>query len=165
MPRRRDSRSRTLPRSHPRSHHRSQDFSSGRATRHRSRTRSPRVSGSSNKMPRTWQQTAHEWDSNRVYGLTLPKIVVSNRLTREQGISGMNIVDVALCKVISGGANNWALRQVAHGRTAQWGNFLSRQEAIFCGVLMRAWLRSGRTGWYGFRYRIECFSKEIISCV
>ena len=98
MPRRRDSRSRTLPRSHPRSHHRSQDFSSGRATRHRSRTRSPRVSGSSNKMPRTWQQTAHEWDSNRVYGLTLPKIVVSNRLTREQGISGMNIVDVAFAQ-------------------------------------------------------------------
>ena len=64
-------------------------------------------------------------------GLTLPKIVVSNRLTREQGISGMNIVDVPLCKVISGGVNNWALRQVAHGRTVQWENFRSRQEAIF----------------------------------
>ena len=92
-------------------------------------------------MPRTGQQTAHEWDSNRVYGLTLPKIVGSNRLTREQGISGMNIVDVPLCKVISGGVNNWALRQVANGRTVQWENFRSRQEAIFCGVLMRA-LRS-----------------------
>ena len=78
-------------------------------------------------MPRT----AHEWDSNRVYDLTLPKIVVSNRLTREQGISGMIIVDVPLCKVISGGVNNWALRQVAHGRTVQWENFRSRQEAIF----------------------------------
>ena len=73
--------------------------------------------------------------------MTLPKIVVPNRLTREQGVAGMNILDVPLYKVISGGNNNWALRQVAHGRTVQWENFRSRQEAIFCGVLMRA-LRS-----------------------
>ena len=138
MPRRRDSRSRTPPRSH----RRSQDFSSGRASRHRSRARSPQnTPGSSNQMPRTWKQTSHEWDSNRVYGLTPPKIVVSNRPTREQGIAGMSILDVPLYKVISGGNNNWALRQVAHGRTGQWENFRSRQEAIFCGVLMRA-LRS-----------------------
>ena len=87
----------------------------------------------SNQKPKTWKQTSHEWDSNRVYGLTLPKIVVSNRLTREQGIAGMDIMDVPLHKVISGGNNNWALRQVAHGRTVQWENFRSRQEAIFCG--------------------------------
>ena len=90
-------------------------------------------------MPRTWKQTSHEWDS--VYGLTLPKTVVSSRPTREQGIAGVSILDVPLYKVISGGNNNWALRQVAHGRTVQWENFRSRQEAIFCGVLMRA-LRS-----------------------
>ena len=33
-----------------------------------------------------------------IYGLTRPKIVVSNRLTREQGITGMNIVDVPCTK-------------------------------------------------------------------
>ena len=70
-------------------------------------------------MPRTWKQTSHEWDSN----------------------AGMSILDVPLHKVISGGNNNWALRQVAHGRTIQWENFGSRQEAICCGALMRA-LRS-----------------------
>ena len=135
MPRRRDSRSRTPPRSR----RRSQDFSSGRISRHRSRTRSPQnQQGMSNQKPKTWKQTSHEWDSNRVYGLTLPKIVVSNRLTREQGIAGVDIMDV---QVISGGNNNWALRQVAHGRTVQWENFRSRQEAIFCGVLIRG-LRS-----------------------
>ena len=123
MPSRRDSR----PRTPPRSHRRSQDCSSGRISRHRSRT------GMSNQKPKTWKQTSHEWDSNRVYGLTLPKIVVSNRLTREQGIAGMDIMDVPLHKVISGGNNNWALRQVAHGRTVQWENFRSRQDAIFCG--------------------------------
>ena len=137
----------------------------------------------SNQKPKTWKQTSHEWDSNRVYGLTLPKIVVSNRLTREQGIAGMDIMDVPLhtvnsrklehglrvisagcpilysrgmristfqlsgfyCEVISGGNNNWALRHVAHGRTVQWENFRSRQEAIFCGVLMRG-LRSEQEG-------------------
>ena len=67
--------------------------------------------------------------------------MVSNRLTREQGIAGMDIFEVPLSKVVSGGTSNWALRQVAHGRTVQWENFRSRQEAILCGVLMRA-LRS-----------------------
>ena len=113
-------------------------------------------------MPRTWQQTTHEWDSNRVYGLTLPKIVVSNRLMREQGTSGMNIMDVPLCKVISGGVNNWALRQVAHGRTVQWENFRSRQEAIFCGVLMRA-LRSDQAEQEGtdFVTVLNAFQKKL----
>ena len=88
----------------------------------------------SNQKPKTWKQTSHESDSNRVYGLTgltLPKIVVSNRLTREQGIAGMDIMDVPLHKVISGGNNNWALRQAAHGRTVQRENFRSRQEGNF----------------------------------
>ena len=49
----------------------------------------------------------------------------------------MDIMDVPLHKVISGGNNNWALRQAAHVRTVQRENFRSRQEAIFCGVLMR----------------------------
>ena len=101
---------------------RSQDFSSGRISRHRSRTRSPQnQQGTFNQKPKTWKQTSHEWDSNRVYGLTLPKIVGSNRLTREQGIAGMDIMDVPLHKVIAGGNNNWALRQVAHGRNCSVG--------------------------------------------
>ena len=158
MPRRRDSRSRTPPRPHPRSHHRSQDFSSGRATRHRSRTRPPRVSGSSNKMPRTWQQTAHEWDSNRVYGLTLPKIVVSNRLT-QQGISGMNIVDVPLRKVISGGVNNWAFEAGGPLSDGAVGKLsLETRSDFLWSVDASIALGSGGTGWYGFCYRIECFT-------
>ncbi|CAE7560395.1 unnamed protein product, partial [Symbiodinium necroappetens] len=64
------------------------------------------------------RQSTQEWDTTKLYGLTLPKHVV-----------------------VSGGVSNWALRQVAHGRTVQWENFRSRQEAIFCGVMTRA-LRS-----------------------
>ena len=76
---------------------------------------------------------------------------------REQGIAGMDIMDVPLHKVISGGNNNWALRQVAHGRTVQWENFRSRQEAIFCGVLMRG-LRSEQDEQEG-----ECLSEAVLS--
>ena len=74
----------------------------------------------------------------------------------------MNIVDVPLCKVISGGVNNWALRQVAHGRTVQWKNFRSRQEAIFCGVLMRA-LRSDQAEQDGtdFVTVLNAFQKKL----
>ncbi|OLP88479.1 hypothetical protein AK812_SmicGene30171 [Symbiodinium microadriaticum] len=97
--------------------------------------------GASTQLPRSWKQSTHEWDTTELYGLSLPKHVVSNRLTREQGIAGMDIFEVPLSKVVSGGTSNWALRQVAHGRTVQWENFRSRQEAILCGVLMRA-LRS-----------------------
>ena len=97
-----------------------------------------------------------------MYGLTLPKVAVSNRLTREQGTSGTNIIDVPLCKVISGGVNNWALRQAAHGRTNQWENFRSRQEAIFCGVLMRA-LRSDQAEQEGtdFVTVLNAFQKKL----
>ncbi|CAE7593605.1 unnamed protein product, partial [Symbiodinium sp. CCMP2456] len=64
-----------------------------------------------------------------------------DHLCIDRGIAGMDIFDVPLCKVVSGAQENWALRQVAHGRTVQWENFRSRQEAIFCGVLTWA-LRS-----------------------
>ena len=139
MSRRWDSRSRTPLRSHRRSQAAS---SSGRQPPHRSRTKSPQDHrGTSAQFPRSWKPSAHEWDTTKLYGLTLPKHVVSNRLTREQGIAGMDISEVPLSKVVSGGVSNWALRQVAHGRTVQWENFRSRQEAIFSGVLMRA-LRS-----------------------
>ena len=138
--RRCDSRSR----SPLRSQRRHPEFSSGRSNRHRSRTRSPRDERGSVNLPRSWRQTSQEWDSNKLYGLSLPKNVLSNRLTRELGIAGMDIFDVPLSKIVSGGATNWALRQVAHGRTVHWENFRSKQEGVFCGVLMRA-LRSDQS--------------------
>ena len=106
------------------------------------RTRSPQDHrDTSTQLPRSWKQSTQKWATNKLYGLSLPKHVVSNRLTREQGIAGMDIFEVPLSKVVSGDISNWALRQVAHGRTVQWENFRSRQEAIFCGMLTRA-LRS-----------------------
>ena len=160
MPRRRDSRSRTPPRSH----RRSQDFSSGRASRHRSRTRSPQnQQGPSNQTPKTWKQTSHEWDSNRVYGLTLPKIVASNRLAREQGIAGMESMDVPLHKVISGeqqlglaAGSTWSNCSVGKLSLETGSNFLWSADA-------RASVRTSRTGRLGFCYCLECMSEEIPS--
>ncbi|CAE7228000.1 DDHD2 [Symbiodinium sp. CCMP2592] len=63
-------------------------------------------------------------------------------LTHAQQIQrGMEIFEVPLHRVVSGGTSNWALRQVAHGRCVHWENFRSKQEGVFAGVLMRA-LRS-----------------------
>ena len=73
-----------------------------------------------------------------MYGLSLPKYVVRNRLTRDLGIADMPIFEVPLAKVVSQQHQNWALRQIAHGRTVTWENFRSKQESVFAGVLMRA---------------------------
>ena len=88
--------------------------------------------------PRSWQSSSQEWDTNKVYGLSLPKYVVRNRLTRDLGIADMPIFEVPLAKVVSQQHQNWALRQIAHGRTVTWENFRSKQESVFAGVLMRA---------------------------
>ena len=87
--------------------------------------------------PKTWKMTEDEWDSNKVYGLTLPRIVANNRCTREIGIEGLPVFDVALVSVIGQQHENWALRMMAHGRRASRENFRSRQESVFAGVLLR----------------------------
>ena len=79
--------------------------------------------------------TEDEWDSNKIYGLTLPRIVANNRCTRELGIEGLPVFDVPLVSVIGQQHENWALRMMAHGRRVSWENFRSRQ--VFAGILLR----------------------------
>ena len=62
------------------------------------------------ELPRSWKSTPTEYDSNREYGLNLPRQVVSNKFTRELRIDGMDIFDVRLAQVMTGGLNNWGLR-------------------------------------------------------
>ena len=81
--------------------------------------------------------TDDEWDFNKIYGLTLPKLVVNNRSTRELGIDGMSVFDVPLVSVIGQQHENWALRMMAHGRRVSWESFRSRQESVFAGILLR----------------------------
>ena len=64
--------------------------------------------------------------------------VVSNKFTRDLHIDGMDIFDVRLAQVMTGGLNNWGLRSLANGRHTVWESFKSRQEAIAAGALMRS---------------------------
>ena len=68
------------------------------------------------ELPRSWKSTATEYDSNREYGLNLPRQVSSNKFTRDLQIDGMDIFDVHLAQVMTGGLNNWGLRSLANGR-------------------------------------------------
>ena len=90
------------------------------------------------ELPRSWKSTPAEYDSNREYGLNLPRQVVSNKFTRDLQINGMDIFDVRLAQVMTGGLNNWGLPSLANGRHTVWESFKSRQEAITAGTLMRS---------------------------
>ena len=72
------------------------------------------------------------------YGLNLPRQVVSNKFTRDLHIDGVDIFDVRLAQVMTGGLNNWGLRSLANGRHTVRESFKSRQEAITAGTLMRS---------------------------
>ena len=81
--------------------------------RRRSRTPpSSRDKPPSFKPPKTWKMTEDEWDSNKIYGLTLPTFVANNRCTRELGIEGTPVF-VPLVSVIGQQHENWALRVMA----------------------------------------------------
>ena len=90
------------------------------------------------ELPRTWRSSPTEYDTNREYGLNLPRQVVSNKFTRDLQIDGMDIFDIRLAQVMTGGLTNWGLRSLANGRHTVWESFKSRQEAITAGTLMRA---------------------------
>ena len=122
----------------------SRSRSRGRTRNYRGRSRSrpsqhqPQRRQDSLELPRSWKSTSTEYDSNREYGLNLPRQVVSNKFTRDLHIDCMDIFDVRLAQVMTGGLNNWGFRSLANGRHTVWESFKSRQEAITAGTLMRS---------------------------
>ena len=90
------------------------------------------------ELPRSWTSSPTEYDSNREYGLNLPRQVISNKFTRDLQIDGVDIFDVRLAQVMTGGLSSWGLRSLANGRHTVWESFKSRQEAITAGTLMRS---------------------------
>ena len=50
----------------------------------------------------------------------------------------MDIFDVRLAQVMTGGLNNGGFRSLANGRHTVWESFKSRQEAVTAGALMRS---------------------------
>ena len=77
-------------------------------------------------------------DSRAVYNYTLPRRVVTNAYTREQGIADRNLQELRLIEFLHGKQANWALRPIAHGKPAFFEMFRSRGDAIFASQLLRA---------------------------
>ena len=102
----------------------SRSRSRGRTRNYRGRSRSRpsqhQRRQDSLELPRSWKSTATEYDSNRAYGLNLPRQVISNKFTRDLQIDGVDIFDVRLAQVMTGGLNNWGLRSLANGRHTVW---------------------------------------------
>ena len=44
------------------------------------------------ELPRSWKSTPAEYDSNREYGLNLPRQVISNKFTRDLQVDGVDIL-------------------------------------------------------------------------
>ena len=120
----------------------SRSRSRGRTRNYRGRSRSRpsqhQRRPDSLELPRSWKSTPTEYDSNREYGVNLSRQVISNKFTRDLQIDGVDIFDVRLAQVMTGGLNNWGLRSLANGRHTVREPFKSRQEAITAGTLMRS---------------------------
>ena len=84
----------------------SRSRSRGRTRNYRGRSRSRpsqhQRRQDSLELPRSWKSTPTEYDSNREYGLNLPRQVVSNKCTRDLQIDGMDIFDVRVAQVMTG---------------------------------------------------------------
>ena len=72
------------------------------------------------ELPQNWRSSTTEYDTNREYGLSLPRQVVFNKFTRDLQIEGMDILDVRLAQVTTQSLNNWGLRSLANGRHTVW---------------------------------------------
>ena len=125
---------------------------SRRRHRHHSRSRSPRPRQLPN---RAQQQDGHsQWedhrrlldhwradrdflDSNMVYGLALPRKVISTSASRTLGIDQTPIHEIRLVQLMQEGSYDWCLRNLAAGKACYLEMFRSRQEAFFSCSLHR----------------------------
>ena len=88
-------------------------------------------------LPVHWRPTSDMLDYNTVYGMTLPKKVVSTSSSRSLGIDNTPIHDIHLIQVLQESSYDWCLRQIAAGKTCYLEMFRSRQEAFFSTSLHR----------------------------
>ena len=108
---------------------RSRSRGRGRNNRGRSRSRLAQHQRpqDSLELPRSWNATPN-----------LARQVISNKFTRDLQIDGMEIFDICLAQVMTGGLTSWGLRSLANGKHTVGESFRSRQEAITAGTLMRS---------------------------
>ncbi|CAE7847032.1 unnamed protein product [Symbiodinium necroappetens] len=97
-------------------------------------------------VPQRAQSSPTQYDTNREYGLNLPRQVVSNKFTRDLQIDGMDISKTHRQSLaiwfpywmLMCGWFDQLVGQSDNSRHTVWESFKSRQEAITAGTLMRA---------------------------
>ena len=89
------------------------------------------------KLPSHWKPTSDMLDYNTVYGMSLPRRVVSTSASRSLGIDNLPVHEIRLIQVLQDSSYDWCLRQVAAGKTCYLEMFRSRQEAFFSAALHR----------------------------
>ena len=89
------------------------------------------------KIPPHWKTTSHMLDYNTVYGMPLPRRVVSTSASRTLGIDNLPVHEIRLIQVLQDSSYDWCLRQIAAGKNCYLEMFRSRQEAFFSTALHR----------------------------
>ena len=89
------------------------------------------------EIPETWKPSHDFLDTNLVYGLALPRQVISTSVSRNLGIDNVPIHEVKLVPIIHNMSQNWCLRLLANGKATFIEMFRSRQECFFASALMK----------------------------
>ena len=89
------------------------------------------------KIPTHWKTTSDMLDYNTVYGMPLPRRVVSTSASRTLGIDNLPVHEIRLIQVLQDSSYDWCLRQIAAGKNCYLEMFRSRQEAFFSTALHR----------------------------
>ena len=89
------------------------------------------------KIPSHWKPTSDMLDYNTVYGMPLPRRVVSTSASRTLGIDNIPVHEIRLIQVLQDSSYDWCLRQIAAGKNCYLEMFRSRQEAFFSTALHR----------------------------
>ena len=72
-----------------------------------------------------------------MYGMPLPRRVVSTSASRTLGIDNLPVHEIRLIQVLQDSSYDWCLRQIAAGKNCYLEMFRSRQEAFFSTALHR----------------------------
>ncbi len=84
-----------------------------------------------------WKSDRDFLDSNLIYGLALPRKVISTSASRTLGKDQTPIHEIRLIQLMQEGSYDWCLRNLAAGKACYLEMFRSRQEAFFSCSLHR----------------------------
>ena len=136
-------RSRSPPRTRTPSRRRHHNHSRSRSPHHRQTMHRPQYHDAGTqwedqrRLLEHWRADRDFLDSNLIYGLALPRKVMSTSASRTLGIDQTPIHEIRLIQLMQEGSYDWCLRNLAAGKACYLEMFRSRQEAFFSCSLHR----------------------------